>query len=130
MKTISYYELLEMVKEDNFPERIKVNVCNYPREYVAEYDGDDFCHYEIENKRLQDDNYKLFLSECFIESTMFDKCIEIIEEVEEDEFEDIEKTKSYEDFEGIDDYIEHLKNKINSLIKNQKKIIEQLKNKD
>mgnify|MGYP004693758351 CR=1 FL=1 len=37
--------------------------------------------------------------------------VEIIEEPKQ-----IEKCKNYEDFLEIDDYIEHLKNKINELI--------------
>ena len=143
MKTISYYELLEMVKEDNFPERIKVNVCNYPREYVAEYDGDDFCHYEIENKRLQDNNYKLFLGECFIESTMFDKCIEIIEEVEEKEIEKLPRDRKgfsvtyhywsnaqqdqlIDNFSNIYSMANNNRDKINELID----VVNELKNKD
>lgn len=92
---------------------------------------------------IADDRYKYFMEDGYLYQQKYDYEPQVVEwqiysdwlnekikVIEEDEFEDIEKTKSYEDFEGIDDYIEHLKNKINSLIKNQKKIIEQLKNKD
>lgn len=132
---ISYYELLGMIKEGNAPKRIKVKACSYPCEYVANYDGAEFNYYYIADEELEDENYEYYLSECFIESMMFDKCIEIIEEVEEDEFEDIEELNlkniyKCDDYQQIYINFKHTWNKINALIKNQKKIIEQLKNKD
>lgn len=134
MKTISYYELLELIKNGAEPKRIRVKVCSYSCEYVAEYDVEDFSHYYIANENQVDDNYKYFLSECFFESMMFGKCIEIIEEVEEDEFVDIEELNLDTDellkkvVITAQDYV--LEGKINKLIKNQKKIINEIKNKD
>lgn len=79
---ISYYELLGMLKEKNIPSKIKVTLCSYSANYIAEYDGEEFAFYKIENKDDEDCNYKYYLSECFLEHTMFDPSIKIIQEKE------------------------------------------------
>lgn len=124
---ISYYELLDMVKAGAEPKRIRVKICSYPCEYIAEYDGEDFNFYRIADGYSEDENYEYYLTDCFLESTMFDKCIEIIEEVEEDEFEDIEEINNNE-FCMMNKQAEifELYERVIKLIKNQKKIIEQL----
>lgn len=83
---ISYYELLGMVQEGNAPKKIEVSLTyGTSREYYAEYDGDEFNYYRLDEDKLEDENYKDYLSECFLESTMFDKCITILDK---EEFED------------------------------------------
>lgn len=124
---ISYYELLGIIKEGNEPKKIKVEIVKgTPEIYKAEYDREDFSYYLLD-RPLQNENYRFYLSECFLESNMFDKCITILDE--ENEFEDIEEV----DLGILNDQSSknrEFKIKINQLIKNQKKIIEKLKEND
>ena len=55
--------------------------------------------------------------------------IENLEEVEDKEYENIEELKLNECFPNVEDDITELKETINALIRNQKYILEQLKNK-
>ena len=116
---ISYYELLGMIKEGNIPQKIEVKLpcVNYTRTYYASYDGSEFNNYFLLEVEDSDENYDVYLANCFLECDMFKKCITILV----DDFEDIEElTCGTFDFE---------KKTINSLIKNQKKIIQKLKEK-
>jgi hypothetical protein len=79
---ISYYELLGLVKEGKAPKKIKAVLCSYSANYVAQYDGDEFSFYQIEDKDSEDCNYKFYLSECFLEDTMFKPCIKVLQEME------------------------------------------------
>lgn len=84
---ISYYELLGMVKEKNIPNEVYVKLQRGLKtvKYVAEYDLIDAslnC-FTIFNAEEEDENYHYYLTECFIEMSIFDKCIEIIEEEKE-----------------------------------------------
>ena len=110
---ISYYELLGMIKEGNIPERIKAClVGNKEVVYIAEFETEDrlLC-YMIENENEQDENYHYYLSECLIEYSMFDECIEIIEEEKE-----IEKIVVCQKEDA------YLADKINELIDEVKKL--------
>ena len=83
---ISYYELVTMVKEGNIPKLLILHlVPNKSVEYVPDYDyvSDKLVGYEILNDKDEDENYRYYLVDCFSESTMFDKVIEIIEEEKE-----------------------------------------------
>lgn len=115
---VSYYELLGMIQEGNAPKKIEVKLCNYSRIYVAEYDAEEFSHYVLKDEHYEDENYKYYLVESMLESTMFDKCIEIIEE--DKEYEDIKELTQ----ECFDHWTQA--KKINSLIKNQKKLIDEV----
>lgn len=77
---ISYYDLLELVKNKKQPEEIDVKICSYTRRYEAEYDGDEFSHYYISDDSYPDENYHNYLADSFLESNMFDRCITIVEE--------------------------------------------------
>lgn len=130
---ISYYDLLGMVKDENAPERIEVSLTyGTSRIYKAEYDGidGDFSYYYLDGN--EDESYRYYLSKCFLESSMFDKCIKILDE--EDEFEDIEEITIRDTTIGFPNGEWTARNmdkafaiKINQLIKNQNKIIERLK---
>lgn len=141
-KYISYYELLGMIKEGNIPKRLYVKIANYGMYYIADYDGEEFSFYKRQNKDGVDENYHFYLSECFLESSMFEKCIQVLDE---EEFEDIEEEKEIELYKIYQDYLEsnftvtmaniiseieaifnEKNDKINQLIKNQKKIIQKL----
>lgn len=75
---ISYYELLGMIKEDKAPNKIKVHLTSKPRVYEAQYDESDFSHYFIYDGDA-DEDYHYYLTECFLESDMFDDKIEILD---------------------------------------------------
>lgn len=77
---ISYYELLGMIKEDKAPKKIIVHLTKNPKIYKAVYDFGDFNYYTLYEEEIIDDDYKDYLAECFLESSMFDKNIEILEE--------------------------------------------------
>lgn len=96
---VTIYELLGLVKDGKAPKKIKYDdeiwECS-KEEYYSCKDGsillgDLFFNYKIQ--------------------TFINDEVEIIEEPKK-----IEKCKNYEDFLEIDDYIEHLKNKIDELI--------------
>lgn len=128
---ISYYDLLGMVKEGNAPERISVSLTyGTSRIYKAEYDADDFTMYFIDDRNEADEDYKLYLSECFLESSMFDKRITILDEEEFEDIEELGNNFTYKDNNSEIPVKEWEKsvisNKINQLIKNQKKIISKL----
>ncbi len=127
MKTkISYYELLELVKNKQAPEEISVNLTgNREVKYIADYDGLSFSHYFIENLDEKDGNYHHYLAENFLESGMFDRCITILDEkpkkIEEldlniDKFED-----SYYDTAllGIADRLEKITKAVNYLLEKE-----------
>lgn len=121
-KLISYYDLLGMIKEKNIPDKVYW-VTNSKEKILfdAEYDFDEFSHYYLneENCRSAISNY---LGENFLESDMFNECIEI----PNDDFEDIEEI----DLGILNQQSEknrEFRIKINQLIKNQRKIINMLK---
>ena len=86
---ISYYELLGMIKEGNIPQKIEVKLpcVNYSRTYFADYDGERYTHYFLLEVEDSDENYDVYLADCFLECDMFKKCITILD----DDFEDIEE---------------------------------------
>ena len=134
-KYISYYELLGMIKEGNIPKRLYVKLPNYGMYYIADYDGEEFSFYKRQNKDGVDENYHFYLSECFLESSMFDKCIQVLDE---EEFEDIESfgvhySWDYIDYKNIEELKKYMTqdfqkifDTLDKLIKNQKKIIQKL----
>lgn len=95
---ITMYELLGLVKNGKAPKKIAYN--SVKLEY-AEGNEDYYSYY---GRGLFE--YKFTTCNDFLNDE-----VEIIEELKK-----IEKCKNYEDFLEIDDYIEHLKNKINELI--------------
>ena len=83
---ISYYELLTMVKEGNIPQLLILHlVQNKSVEYVPDYDyvNSELIGYEILKDEEADENYSYHLGDCFLEGTMFDRVIEIVEEEKE-----------------------------------------------
>lgn len=122
-KYISYYELLGMIKDGNIPKRLYVKIANYGMYYIADYDGEEFSFYKRQNKDGVDENYHFYLSECFLESSMFEKCIQVLDE---EEFEDIEELDGSIGYLNWNSEAVVLTNAINDLIKNQKKIIQML----
>ena len=119
MNKISYYDLLGLIQREQEPKRISVSL-TYGTSgiYKAEYDDGEFSHYLLD-KKLQNETYRFYLGECLLESSMFDKCITILDV--EDEFEDIKEITQ----ECFDNWT--CAKHINQLIKNQKKIIERIK---
>ncbi len=78
---ISYYELLTMIKENDAPKKIRVHLTpNTSNIYVNELDIDgSLNYYALSQNARENEEYKYYLTECFIESSVFDKCIEIVE---------------------------------------------------
>lgn len=102
---ISYYELLTRIKEGNIPQLLILHlVPNKSVEYISDYDyaNSEFIGYEILKDEEADENYSYHLVDCFLESTMFDKVIEIIEEEKE-----IEKLKIEQDTPNSNYYIKN-----------------------
>ena len=71
-------------------------------EQIYEYSDNDKFYYQ--------NGYSMY-RDFYTEGNCLNEDVEIIEEPKK-----IEKCKNYEDFLAIDDYIEHLKNKIDELI--------------
>jgi len=77
---ISYYELLGMIKENNIPLNIEVELAHKKRKYTMAIDTDgSFLYYDLVGH--EDENFPSYLSECFLEYMMFDKNIRIIDEI-------------------------------------------------
>lgn len=142
---ISYYELLGMIKEGKIPKRlcVKLPTLSHDCIYVAEYDFDGTFNFYTRVSEDDSINYKSFLGECFLESSMFDVCIEILNyedelDIWEEKFEDIkeirgkvvrDKTLSHDETQdGIVKNFNLIIEKVNLLIRNQNKIIERLEN--
>jgi len=75
---ISYYDLLGLIRNGNAPEYIRAKICSYSCDYKAEYDGEEFNYYTMIDEHKVDENYRSYLHECYLESCMFDKTIEIL----------------------------------------------------
>ena len=129
---ISYYELLKRIEKGDIPEKIKVHLTSKPRVYEAEYDESDFSHYFIYDGDT-DEDYHYYLAECFLESNMFDKNIEILEEEKKIPekidvwYEPIKDTKL--ERHDIDTSIEILANMCDDLKDKYNEIIDYLKSK-
>ena len=134
---ISYYELLTRIKEGNIPQLLILHlVPNKSVEYISDYAyaNSQFIGYEILKDKDEDENYSYHLGDCFLESTMFDKVIEIIEEEKE-----IEKLKIEQDTPNSNYYIKNeygtkcyltkhskmIAEKVNELIDEVKKLKEE-----
>ena len=114
-KLVSYYDLLGMIKEGNIPEKVYwINNRNEKIPYKAEFELGVLNGYFLEERKNRHEDIAYYLGENFLESTIFKECIEI----PNDDFEDIEEV-TYKP--------RKIQNAINSLIKNQRKIINMLK---
>lgn len=96
---ITIYELLGLVKDGKAPKKIKTNTSIFELEIE-----DDQLHY-----RCNDGGILIF--DYYIKNNKLNDELEIIEEPKK-----IKKCNNYDDFLEIDEFVEHLKNKINELI--------------
>ena len=132
MKLISYYDLLEMIKEGNIPDKVYwINNRKEKISYIADYDIEFNCYF-LENINEENEDIAFYLGDNFLESTIFKECIEI----PNDNFENIEKITIRDKTIGFPKGEWTARNmdiafsiKINQLIKNQRKLIEMLKEK-
>lgn len=83
---ISYYDLLTIIKDiDNEKDYPKVywhnNYINKVL-YIPTFDivSHQLEGYHLKNRNLENKDIRYWLSECMLESSMFDKCLEILEE--------------------------------------------------
>lgn len=95
---IDIYALLGLVKDGKAPKKIKY------KNNIYEYDGETQNYWSPINMI-----WDFLIGKDIV--ALLDDEVEIIEESKK-----IEKCKNYEDFLEIDDYIEHLRNKIDELI--------------
>lgn len=122
---ISYYELLTRIKEGNIPQLLILHlVPTKSVEYVPDYDyvSDKLVGYEILNDKDEDENYSYHLVDCFLEGTMFDNVIEIIEEEK-----DIEHYNLVDNSNNMTDKIiaynfEHINEELEWLVREVKKL--------
>lgn len=105
---ITIYELLGLVKDGKAPKKIKFR--NEIYEYKNNIENGFIDYVGIEKETNVNFYLSSHIGNNYI-SDIFTDEVEIIEEPKK-----IEKCENYEDFLGIDDYIEHLKNKIDELI--------------
>lgn len=83
---ISYYDLLTIIKDiDNEKDYPKVYWHNNYIDkvlYIPTFDivSHQLEGYHLKNKNLENEDIRYWLSECMLESRMFDKCLEILEE--------------------------------------------------
>ena len=77
---ISYYELLGMIEDKNEPDLVKLRLSCGTRYYQAFYDDGEFNYYGICNEDEENDDFKYYLADSLLESQMFEKNIDIIEE--------------------------------------------------
>lgn len=86
MKKISYYDLLGMIKVGNIPNKVYLHRLHKKVAYIKDVDvvSNELTGYMLDNpNKDQDENFKYYLGECFLESSVFDECIEIKETFEE-----------------------------------------------
>lgn len=105
---ITMYELLGLVKDGKAPKKIKF------RNEIYEYENnikDNFIDYVGVEKETNERFYLSSYIGCNYINDIFTDEVEIIEEPKK-----IKKCNNYDDFLEINEYIEHLKNKINELI--------------
>lgn len=129
---ISYYDLLTMIKDfDNEKQYPKVYWYNNVREkvlYVPTFDSvnGQLEGYHIKNRNLESEDIRYWLSECMLESSMFDKCLEIKKEREKSELQQtISKLQS--DIDLLSNEIGSYHNKIHSMRDRNNYMKEQLK---
>lgn len=90
---ISYYELLGMIKEGKTPNKIKVHLNSTSKIYESDVDrvSHEFSCYVLYGCEEEDDNYHYYLAEDFLESSMFEKTIEILDEKKIEKLEPLQK---------------------------------------
>lgn len=130
---ITIYELLGLIKDGKAPKKIKEPQSSYTETYVFN-EKEQWYITEDDTTKMNIWNKERLSSE-----------VEIIEEVEDKEYEDIEEGKEIELYKTYQDYLENEftitmaniisdieaifnenNDKINTLIRNQKYILEQL----
>ena len=128
---ISYYELLGMIKEDKAPKKIRVHLTPHTSKiYVREnvFDG-TFSFYGLALEENEEtDEYKYYLSDCLLESSMFDKNIEIIEE-EKKIPKKLETWYSVLEKQSDEDNVEYANYNFSTMYEKINEIIDYLKNK-
>lgn len=129
---ISYYDLLTMIKDFNDKKQYpKVYWHNHIKEkvlYVPCFDcvNGQLAGYHIDNRYLEDEDTKYWLSECMLESSMFDKCLEIIKKKEKSELQQ-EISKLHSEIDLLSNEIDSYHNKIHSMRDRNNYMKEQLK---
>lgn len=131
---ISYYDLLTIIKdidnEKDYPKVYWHTICSEKVLYVPTFDcvSHELEGYHLKNKNLENEDIRYWLSECMLESSMFDKCLEIKKKVEKTEL-DKQISKLQSDIDILNNEISKYHNIIHSMrdrnnyMKNQLKMI-------
>lgn len=130
---ISYYELLGMIKEGKAPNKIKAHLNSQPKIYVREDDLDDtFNYYGLVEEEKEDSSYHYYLAEDFLESSMFDENIEILDEKEIEQINKNYKIRIFDsDKPHKTDYdMEKLIEMLQDIFSKQREIIDYLNSKE
>lgn len=129
---ISYYDLLTIIKDiDNEKDYPKVywhnNYINKV-EYIPTFDivSHQLEGYHLKNRNLENEDIRYWLSECMLESSMFDKCLEIKEKKEKSELQQ-EISKLQSEIDLLSNEIGSYHNKIHSMRDRNNYMKEQLK---
>lgn len=129
---ISYYELLTIIKEckspSDYPKIYWHNNITDKILYIPTFDivSKDLEGYHLKNRNLENENIRYWLSECMLESSMFDKCLEIKKKVERTEL-DKQISKLQSDIDILGNEISRYHNIIHSMRDRNNYMKEQLK---
>ena len=110
-KIITMFELVELIKDEKAPKQIK-------------YD-DNILSFDFETNNYRDNEASFLFGDYIYGQLHLDNTVEILPE-EDNEWEDIEEIENIDDF-AVGNLTELNSKIINKLIKNQRKIIEKLK---
>ena len=110
-KTITVYELMGLIKDDKAPKQIKYDV--------------NILSFDFETNNYRDNEASFLFGDYIYGQLHLDNTVEILPE-EDNEWEDIEEIENIDDF-AVGNLTELNSKIINKLIKNQRKIIEKLK---
>lgn len=120
---ISYYDLLTMIKDmqgvSNKNDYPKVYWHNNYREkvlYIPTFDNvsNELEGYHLKQRDLENEDIRYWLSECMLESSMFDKCLEIKKKSDKNEIQK-EFSKLQSEVDLLSNEIEKYHNIIHSM---------------
>ena len=117
---ISYYDLLTMIKDIDEPNKYpKVYWHNNYKEkvlYIPTFDvvSHELEGYHLKERNLENEDIRYWLSECMLESSMFDKCLEIKKEIEKTEIQQ-QISKLQSEIDKLSNEIRHYHNIIHSM---------------
>ncbi len=129
---ISYYELLTIIKDcknkNDYPKVYWHSNYMTKTLYIPTFDNvsHELEGYHLKNKNLENEDIRYWLSECMLESSMFDKCLEIKNPIEKMELQK-EMFKLQSEVDLLSNEIASYHNKIHSMRDRNNYLKDQLK---